>query len=196
MDTKKYKFFKLFSALMHQDISSNAVMDKYISEFLKLDYSLAEDVWEFLILETEDKLTAPGVAEVFIDLPLGKFYNAGITKICKTLSSRPKIRNAVFELSPTADMGNAFDLMINFLLTKPQDADAALACVVRNTAIKSTFGAYMKAVIERYFLELMKRSPDKTVNLKQKNADLLVGYVKRIKTDEKPLLLQRIKEVM
>lgn len=196
MDTKKLKFFKLFSALMRQDISQSTVMDKFMGEFLKLDYSLAEDVWEFLIIETEDKLESPGVAEVFVDLPLGKFYNAGIVRICKTLSSRPKIRNAVFELSPTADMGNAFDLMINFLLTKPQDADAALACVARNVAIKTTFGAYMKAVIERYFLELMKRSPDKKVNLKQKNADLLIGYVKRIKTDEKPLLLQRIKEVM
>lgn len=197
MEQKQLKFLKMFNAFSRQDISKPEIVAKFINDFIKLDYTYAEDVWEYLLIEAEANLSKSEAAEVFVDLPLGIFCSTNPARIAKTLSERLVIRRGVFFASPTADKGNAFSLMLTFLLgNKYNDVEESLKLIMKNTAMESTYGEYMKALIEKYFIELMKKSPEHKIVLNRKMAPLLNEYCSKIKTEEKPLLLQRIKEVL
>lgn len=197
MNAKRLKFYRLFNAFSRMDISKASVIEKYVKEFLALDYECAEEIWEYLLIESEALLSDPNAADVFIDIPLKLFYAAAPVKTVKTLLETPVIANAVFRFSPKCDCNDAFTVIENLILGgKTESANVFLALVMRNTAMKSTFGGFMKKLMEKLFVEFMKKATDKRNFLPRKAAALLDDYIKKVKTDEKPLLQQRLKEVM
>ena len=54
----------------------------------------------------------------------------------------------------------------------------------------------MKELLERVFIEILKKNPSKKLEMSRKLATLLLSYVSKIKTDERAMLEQRIRERM
>ena len=53
----------------------------------------------------------------------------------------------------------------------------------------------MKRVLEQVFVELLKKNPAK-IEMSKKLSTLLLTYIRNIKTDERAMLEQRIREIM
>ena len=83
------------------------------------------------------------------------------------------------------------DLLSN---NKTDPAEDIFKCVVKNERI--AYGPFMKELLERVFIEILKKNPSKKLEMSRKLATLLLSYVSKIKTDERAMLEQRIRERM
>ena len=198
MNAKQLKFLKQFASLARVDvITDEKALLAAMKDFLELDYQSALDVWEYLTIDKEGTLAEDGkVAEVFADKIYALLLKKNALKTTKAVNDLPSIRRAVFQYSPTADKGAFFDIAVDLSVNaKVAAVDEILKCTVKNTAMESTFGQYMKHLIERLFIELLKKSPTKQIVLNKKMTAMLLSHIAKIKTEERSLLEQRIREI-
>lgn len=197
MNAKQVKFYEIVSGFFASDIFNTAVVNKYFGDLLKLDYSLAEDLWEFMLIRNDSDLKNPAVASLYIEKLYGMFAAANAAKVAKTIVDRPVILRAVFRFSPAAAKDELFMTPVNFLAAGKVDiADAILKQVMQNEAMKPSFGQYMIEFLDRLFIELTKKDAQRRVKLNTKQSQLLLSTVQKVKGDERAMLVQRVKEVL
>lgn len=197
MNAKQVKHYEILSEFFGSDIVKQAVVDKYFNQLLKLDYSFAEDLWEYMLIRNDGDLKNSAVAALYIDRVFALFMSANSAKALKTIVDKPVISRAVFQFSPTADKGELFSVPINLLVANKVDAvDGILKLVSKNEAMKSSFGGYMINYLDKFFIEMMKKNSQRRVELNRKQSTMLMSQVQKVRGDEKAMLVQRVKEVM
>ena len=196
MNAKQLKYLSVFENMAKADILAEETAKKYFPTLLNLDYALALDVWDYVCTTREEKLAAnKELGRIFGGTVFELFYKKGATKTVKAFADAPVLRRTVFQYSPAASEGAAFTLMADLLAANKTDAaDEIFKCLVKNDRI--AYGPYMKALLERVFIELMKKNPAKRMEMPRKLATLLLTYVAKIRTDERPMLEQRIRETL
>lgn len=196
MNPKQLKYLSLFEQMSQSDPLSDTAIKKFMPAFLNLDYALAAEAWDYLCTTREDKLAAdPKAALALGGNVFDMFYKKAAQKAVKTLADLPAVRRAVYQYSPTASENTAFNVMIDLLNSNKTDAaEEIFKCLVKNENIK--YGAFMKALLERLFIEILKKNPSKKIEMSRKLSTLLLAYVAKIKTDERAMLEQRIRETM
>ncbi|MCH5162460.1 MAG: hypothetical protein J1G38_03100 [Clostridiales bacterium] len=197
MNAKQVKFYEIVSGFFGSDIFKAAVVDKYFGDLLKLDYTLAEDLWEYMLIRNDSDLKNSAVTALYIDRLYNMFYAANAQRALKTVIDRPVILRAVFKFSPAADDGELFMLPVNLLVSNKIDAaDSILKQVSSNDAMKPSFGQYMIKFLDRLFIEMTKKDAQRRVKLSNKQSQLLFSTVQKVKGDERAMLVQRVKEVL
>lgn len=197
MNAKQVKHYEILSEFFGSDIVKQAVVDKYFNQLLKLDYSFAEDLWEYMLIRNDGDLKNSAVAALYIDRVFALFMSANSAKALKTIVDKPVISRAVFQFSPTADKGELFSVPINLLVANKVDAvDGILKLVSKNEAMKPSFGGYMINYLDKFFIEMMKKNSQRRVELNRKQSTMLMSQVQKVRGDEKAMLVQRVKEVM
>ncbi|MDE7107780.1 MAG: hypothetical protein K2O39_05595, partial [Clostridiales bacterium] len=144
MNTKQIKQYEILSEFFNSDMLKQAAVDKYFGAMLNLDYGAAEDLWEFMLIRNDADLKNLAFAKLYIDRIYELFLKANAAKVQKTLIDRPVVNRAVFGFSPTADKGELFTMVINLLVANKVDiVDGIFKNVIKNDAMKSSFGQYM-----------------------------------------------------
>lgn len=196
MTPKQLKFLSLFEAMSKADSLAEANVKKHLTSFINHDYALALDVWDYLASTREqtlasDKEAAQTIGAAALDL----FYKKAAQKTVKAISDLPAVRRAVYQYSPSAGTGTAFNILVDLLSANKTDAaDDILKCLVKNERIK--YGPTLKTALERLFIEILKKNPSKKLEMPRKLSQLLLAYVAKIKTDERAMLEQRIRETL
>ncbi|MDE6201684.1 MAG: hypothetical protein K2M47_07430 [Clostridiales bacterium] len=197
MNTKQIKQYEIFSEFFNSDMLKQAAVDKYFGAMLKLDYGFAEDLWEFMLIRNDADLKNLAFAKLYIDHVYELFLKANAAKVQKTLIDRAVVNRAVFGFSPTADKGEPFTMAINLLVANKVDiVDGIFKNVIKNEAMKSSFGQYMLEFLDKFFIEMMKKNAQRKVELNRKQSTLLMSYAQKVKGNEKAMLIQRIKEIL
>ena len=196
MNPKQLKYHSLFEQMAQSDPMTEASAKKFLPQFMTLDFQLALDVWDYLCTTREELLMKDKNAGLLLgDNALDLFYRKSAPKPVKCLFETPAVRRAVFQYSPTANDGIAFNALVDVLVAnKTAYAEEAFKCLVKNERI--AYGPFMKALLERVFIEILKKSTSKKLEMNRKLAALLLTYIGKIKTDERAMLEQRIRETM
>ncbi len=196
MNAKQIKNYEILSEFFASDTLKQAAVDKYFGAMLKLDYTLAEDLWEYMLIRDDGNLKNPTFAALYVDHVYSLFAAASEAKAAKTLIDRPVITRAVFRFSPTVKAGDFFAIPVGLLVANKTDlADTILKHVMQNDAMGCSFGAYMIEYLDRCFIEIMKKDAQRRVKLSAKQTALLTSTVQKVKGDERAMLIQRVKEV-
>ncbi|MBD5131820.1 MAG: hypothetical protein HDT28_04405 [Clostridiales bacterium] len=197
MNAKQVKQYEILSEFFSSDILKQAAVDKYFGAMLKLDYTYAEDLWEYMLIRNDADLKNPAVAKLYLDRAVALFLNAAEAKALKTVIDKPVIHRAVFSFAPSAAEGALFDLAVNLLVAgKVDTVESIFKNLIKNEAMKVSYGGYMIKFLDKYFIEMMKKNSTHRVELNRKQANLLMTYVQKVKGDEKAMLVQRVKEVL
>ncbi len=197
MNAKQIKHYELLSEFFTSDMLKAAAVDKYFGELLKLDYSFAEDLWEYMLIRNDADLKNQTVSTLYIDRVFAMFDKTASAKLQKTVLDRPVINRAVFGFSPSANDGVMFDIPVNLLVANNVDAvESMFKNLVKNDAMPVSFGGYMIKFLDKFFIEVMKKNTQRKVELNRKQSTLLMSYVQKVKGDEKAMLVQRVKEVL
>lgn len=187
---------QLFENFVKTDfLIDKKTLQKSVKGFLELDYSLAVEVWDYLVTTREDQLiNDKRIASVLGEMMFGIFYERAPSKCVKAVCDVPSVRRAVYQHSPEACKNANFNVFVDLLVGGKTDVcDEILKCLIKNERIK--FGESMKRVLEQVFVELLKKNPAK-IEMSKKLSTLLLTYIRKIKTDERAMLEQRIREIM
>ena len=187
---------QLFENFVKTDfLIDKKTLQKSMKGFLDLDYALAVEVWDYLATTREDQIAnEKRLATIFGDMMFGIFYAKASTKCIKAVCDVPSVRRAVYQYSPEAGKNDNFTVLVDLLAGGKIDAaDEILKCLIKNERI--SFGETMKRVLEQLFVELLKKNPAK-IEMSKKLSTLMLTYIKKIRTDERAMLEQRIREIM
>lgn len=195
MNSKNLKFLQLFEDFFKTDFfADKKMLAKSVKAFLDLDYQLAVELWDYLCTTREDEMTDDRkVADILGETVFNMFYDRAPTKCVKALCDTPLIRRAVYQYSTKSATGASFAIITELLSSnKVEASDEILKCLIKNPYI--SFGESMKRIMETVYIELLKKNPAK-IEMSKKLSALLLAYIKRIKTDERAMLEQRLREV-
>ncbi|MDR2202627.1 MAG: hypothetical protein LBP26_07755 [Clostridiales bacterium] len=197
MNAKDLKFMLLFERFVKTDfLVDRKILTKSMKGFLDLDYQAAVGVWDFLTTTREDELiNDKRIAQTLGEMMLQIFYERAPSKCTRAVTDTPAVRRAVFQHSPDAcaPESPSFLILTDLLAAnKTAAGEEILRCVIKNDRIH--YGDSMRRCIERVFIELLKKNPAK-IDMNKKLNLLLTAYVKRIRTDERAMLEQRLKEI-
>lgn len=197
MNTKQVKQYDILGEFFASDMLNPAAVDKYFGAMLKLDYAFAEDLWEYMLIKNDASLKNPAVVKLYVDRAFAMFSDAAAARVVKTAVERPAITNALFRYSPNVFDGELFAIPVNLLVANKADTvDGILKLVAKNESMSRSFGEYMIAFLDRFFIEMMKKNAQRKVELSRKQSTLLMTHVQKVKGDERAMLVQRVKEVM
>ena len=196
MNAKNLKYLQLFETFVQTDfLIDKKGLQNSMKGFLNLDYALAVDTWDYLITTRENSIiNDKKLASVLGETIFGIFYEKAPQKCAKAIADVPSIRRAVYQHSPEAGVGNNFNVLLDFLVAGKIDiADEIFKCLIKNERIR--FGETMKRLLEQLFIELLKKNPAK-IEMSKKLQTLMLTYIRKIRTDERPMLEQRMREIM
>ncbi|MCL2847358.1 MAG: hypothetical protein FWE13_01230 [Firmicutes bacterium] len=194
MNSKEIKFLELFEEFSKIDIvNDKSSFSKSLKKFLDFDYALAVDLWEYLSNSKEEKLIKDEKFATAIGFDFfNQFYAKASIKCIKTINDNASIRRSVYQHAKEANDEKALQIIVDLIVAgKLPQADEIFKGLTKNTRIH--YGQAIKKILEKVFIELLKKNPNKVV-MSQKQADLFLNYIGKIKTEEKAMLEQRIKE--
>jgi len=194
MTAKEIKFLELFEEFSKLDlVADKLVVSITLKSFLALDFNMAINVWEFLSATKEDRLAKDdNLAEVVGFEIFNLYFASNSARTIKAIVDSSSIRRAVYQYSKNAGLEKSLQILVDFLLAgKVAIADEIFKVLCKNTRIH--YGQAMKRILERVFIELLKKNPNK-IEMNKKLADLFLVYIAKIKTEERAMLEQRIKE--
>ncbi|MDE7395168.1 MAG: hypothetical protein K2M95_03505 [Clostridiales bacterium] len=196
MNAKQFKYMQIFEQYVQDGLLDEKAAKKHFASLLQLDYPLALDTWDYVCSAYEQELAdSEDAGRLLGDTVFALFYEKNAQRTVKALLELPQVRKAVFSYSPAADKGTTFSLLVDALVAnKTETAEEYLKCLVKNERIE--YGPFMKEVLERLFIEILKKNPSKRVEMSRKLSALMMTYIGKIKTDERAMLLQRVKETM
>jgi len=167
---------------------------KLIKQFMDLDYAMASNVWDYLATVYEDKMTRDEkISKVLGGEFFKLFFERAELKCIKLLIDESAIRRAVYQYCGHASENKQTGIVIELLVgAKVLKAEEIFKCLVKNEKIH--YGKTLRTILEKMFISLLKKNPQKLI-LNKKVAELLLTYIRKIKTEEKAMLEQRIKEI-
>ena len=196
MNAKQLKFLSTFEQMCAADPLTETAAKKFFPAFLNIESAMDADVWDYLAKTYENNIAAiRDLGAFFGDNVLDLFYKKAASRVVKIFADAPAVRRVVYQYAPLAADGTAFGILVDLLAGNKTDAaDEILKCLVKNERI--AYGAFLKAVLERLFIEILKKNPAKKIEMPRKTATLLLTYIAKIKTDERAMLEQRIRETL
>ncbi len=196
LNAKQLKYFQIFEQYAHDGFTDEKAAKKHFAALLQLDPALAVEVWDYVCTTQESALAAnEATGTLFGCTVFNLLYDKAAQRTVKALADLVSVRKAVFTYAAAASTGTAFALLVEALAAnKTALAEEYFKCLVKNERIE--YGPFCKEVLERLFIEILKKNPSKRVEMPRKLSTLLMTYMGKIKTDERAMLLQRIKETM
>jgi len=194
MNAKEIKFLELFEEFAKIDIVTDKLaLGKILKKFMDIDYTTAINVWEFLSASKESKLANDEKLAETVGFELLNFFHTKQPSKCiKTIVEIASIRRAVYQYAKNAGQEKSLNILVDFLIAgKVAVGDEIFKALHKNTRIH--YGQTMKRILERVFIELLKKNPAK-IEMNKKLADLFLIYIAKVKTEERAMLEQRIKE--
>ena len=194
MNAKELKFLELFENLVKIDlVTDKLTLNKLLKNLIDFDFSMAINAWEYFANAKENRLIKEEKFAEVVGFEILNFYHTKqSTKTAKAVAETPGVRRAVYQYSKHAGEEKALAILVDLLVAnKVAIADEILKVLVKNTRIH--FGQTLKRILERVFIELLKKNPNK-IEMHKKLAELFLVYIKKVKTEEKAMLEQRIKE--
>ena len=85
MNAKQIKHYEVLGEFFASDILNPAVVNRCFGALLKLDYALAEDFWEYMLIRNDADLKNPTIAELYIDGVYALFLKANGARTAKTV---------------------------------------------------------------------------------------------------------------
>ena len=195
MNSKELKFLQLFEKLSKTEVfTDDAARNKLMKQFMDLDFSMAATVWDYLATVYEDKILKDEKISKILGQEFFKmFFEQSETKCAKLLTDEGAVRRAVYQYCSGASGDKPTGIVVELLLgAKVDKAEEFFKCLVKNEKIY--YGKTVKSILERLFIELLKKNHQKLV-LNKKVAAMLLTYIGKIKSEEKAMLEQRIKEI-
>jgi len=192
MNVKSYKFYKGIFELAAKDyINDPAAVKAFFKSTLDFDYDVAAELWDYLITDALScKIPRGAAASALGDGVLELFLKRNAVKTHKLLIENESVTNVLYTM-PDILGGSARGALIYFLTgAKLEDADIALKAMQKG----ANYGAAMKDLIENLFAEIKKKTGSVKVTMPKKTAEFLLLNIAKIKTNERALLEQRIKE--
>jgi len=193
MDKKQLEFLKQFENLCKLDyLKDPKIIAKFFDNILAINFSLAGDSWEYFATVNEEfivkdkKLTA-----LFSDELLSKFTKSNERMTAKLLIDSAVIRRTVYQYGTFTDL--AFNYAVaQFAAGKADNGEEMLKHIVKNDNID--FGPTLKRIMEKMFSDILAKTgaPPK---LSRKMEDVLLNYIGKVKTDERAMLRQRVREL-
>lgn len=189
MNAKTFKFYKGIFDLAQEDyLSDPALVEEFIENTLDFDFAVAFELWDFLITDSLE-VKPSGLSRIMGDNVFRIFYGRSAARAVKMMMETPSVKGLLYNEITKNDV--AFDLLVNYLAgVKTVEAEDLLKILVKHPQ----FGIIMKLAMEKLFAALAEKNGGVVV-LPRKLSALLTAYVAKIKTDERPLLEQRIKEI-
>lgn len=197
MNSKQLKFLQTFSSLSNVNVlDDKKAFYQCIKTFLDIDYQMAVDVWEYISITYEnDMIATKDNSAILASGVFDLFYEKSSVKCAKAINELMPIRKAVYQYSPDCNNGGSFNILVDLLLSnKTTEAEEIFKFLVKNERIH--YGKMFKAALERLFIEILKKNPAKKIEMSRKLTDLLLRYIAKIKTEEKALLEQRVRETL
>ena len=194
MNLKSYKFYKGIFELAAKDyLNDHAAIKTFFRGALDFDYDVAAELWDYLITDAiSSKVPQASIAAALGDNALEPFLKKNAVKTYKLITSGEAITNALFAMPVL--LGDAAGGALIYFLTGQKYAEADV--VFRAMQKGANYGAAMKHLAEKYFAEIKKKTGGVKVTMPKKTAEFLLLNVAKIKTNERALLEQRIKETI
>ena len=196
MDGKTLKFYETMMKYTDADFylrteqSQNFVQDMHK---LGLDHGL--DACYYLFHKHEKLFDYKTISEAVMVTCFSALLAENRAKVVRTVLASPVLVRGFFTLNERVYSGETLDILVTFLEgAKVAEADTLLKAIFKNERV--SFGAGMQTIIETYFARLMEKQNTKKPELPKKLVPLLQDYIGKIKTEEKFLLTQRLKEVL
>ena len=198
MNVKIFKFYQtIFDSAKDGSYKNPEEAGKFWRKVLACDFEIASELWEFLIGYCGDNMPAERL-HVFLGEPaLKAFYEHNKAKTVRLICDREAVNTLLYAVSPINAGFLSLEILVGLIVSqKLEDAEILLKPLGKNIFDK-TYGQILKEIVESVFVELLKKDGSaKKVNMPKKTATFLLGYIDKIKTPEKAILQQRIKEIM
>ena len=194
MNIKSYKFYKgIFDLASSDYINNPAAVGAFFKGALEFDFDVAAELWEYLITDAIASKVAPAKASAALgENALDLFLKKNVLRTYRLTVENEAMTNVLYSM-PEKLGGGASGVLIYFLMgNKLPDADIIIKAMQKSPS----YGASMKGVVETLFAEIKKKTGSVKVTMPKKTAEFLLSNIAKIKTSEKALLEQRIKEIL
>ncbi len=193
MDTKTKNFFKALTemALFNVEIHPQ-IFTETINHTLNYDFDTAVNLWEYLLEKYDKVFCAIKQANAALSTDTLKlFYDKSLSKTLKMLSENAVIKKYLLTLSSAA-----FDEVIKNTVAqavmgnRTENADEYLKFLCRHEEFGKIMIEILTAIREKLLLK-----DTKYLRLTNKQATYLNVYATKIRTSDRAVVLQRIKEM-
>jgi len=190
MKQKTFNFYKdLFEFAASDYRNSPQICEKFFKKTIEFDFGIAFELWEYIVISQAKNVYA---YRIFGPNIFKLFHAANAQKTRAGIVGSAELRELVFVKDPKAADGAAFDAALFFLVAlRVDEADTVLNAIAKNV----NYGPTFKKLLEKMF-EALKAKNDGKVVLTRKMSDLLLSHARAVKTAERAVIEQRIKEVL
>ena len=195
MNAKQIKFLQLYENLCKLNYFGDPnILAKFFDNLLALDYVIAVDMWEYFISVYEPMIASNNkLSKLFGEDLLTAFLKNNEVRTVRLLNDNDPVRRMVYQYGTATSTGPAFDNCVNlFAAYKLDQAEILFRYLSKNPRIK--FGPLLKSVMEKGF-EQIKQKTGAAPKLPRKFSAMLSGYIAKVKTGERTLLVQYLKEL-
>lgn len=194
MNTKSYKFYKGIFDLAKKDyINEPASVKSFMENTLDFDYDVAAELWDYLITDAAASKAPPAAAARALgDIVLESFLKRNVQKTYKCVTENETIAGALYSM-PDKPAETSKKLLIYFIMgAKFEEADFILKAMQKGPR----YGAAMKELLESLFEETKKKTGGVKAVIPKKTAQFLLTHTAKIRSAERALIEQRIKEIL
>lgn len=194
MNIKTYKFYKGIFELAETDYYNDpAAVARFFRKTLEFDFDIAAELWDYLITDAlNSEVPAEAAAGSLGDNVLAVMIKKNASKTYRCIVEKETVAHALYAM-PDMPGPAAKDALVHFLMgAKLEDADAALKAMQKS----ANYGAAMKELLEKLFEEIKKKTDSAKVTMPKKTAEFLRANIAKIKSKERALVEQRIKEIL
>jgi len=193
MNAKDIRKYVLINKLLSAKPEAPEIVT-WLSELAGIDFSIAFEVWEFLLnffaKETVDFVVASNIEAK----PFAMFATLSETNTRRLLLASDPLIRLIYGSCATSCMDANLRFLTNLILSaKPEAAEPFLAAARANST--GDFGERMRFIVDSVFKTYCKSKDVKKCELTRKQSTLLLEYCAKIKGANKMLLTQRIKEL-
>jgi len=193
MDANVLKLFDILLKYNGNDLNSADSVSGFTKELYSLGYDYGIYACMYLFSRQEKIFDNEGIRKDVTNTFLKKLYAANKNKTVKVILQTPLLIKGFYTLGEPFE-GAAIEILTDLLCSgKTAQADAVLKALYKNT-----YGEYNKGMVtvfEMYIQKLKEKQNKMVPVLEKKTVKLLTEHIEKIKGPEKPLLLQRIKEM-
>ena len=195
MDTKIIKLYDVLIKYNEKDFSlRTCTAYLFLQELFAIDYDYGIYGCYFLFTKNEKLLEYKTINEDVTVTFLNEIFNANKNKTVKNILENQVLIKGFFTLANDPYTGVQLNILTDLLTrAKTDKAEILLKALIKNA--NASFGDGMVKVFDQYKKQLEIIQKTATPVLNKKTVLLLTEYTQKIKGEQKPLILQRIKEL-